>query len=307
MTLSNPISLSPAKARAVMQGVLNRLTQAIWDYDPDIMRQLTTDPHTMHTKQGIVTYHHDDSLDKALAQLHNSIHDMRVTDYVRSVTRARYVSEDMIEGQYRCWFLRNTLDVFPSFDAYMILVREDGQFRMREARNNIERGQWPYLSLSDELDGPPLKPGESLPSPFTQSDFKLFLYDISQPFIDRKIDRWAARIALPFSMVTRDGPITLSTPGDVKRNFADYLSAADKMDLDQIRRTPIDFDICDENTVMATYRTELISRGKRVETPYTSTALLHRTPDGWRMSSILNARGHHKWTGQHPNFRETMT
>ncbi len=306
MTQFDKIGLTPAKARAVMQGVLNRLTMAIWEYDPELIRAFTTDPHTIHTKQGIATFNHDQELDKALSQLHNSIHDMGVTDYVRSVTRARYVTEDMIEGQYRCWFLRDTLDVFPSFDAYMILVRETGQFRMREVRNNVARGTWPLLA-ADDPDGAPLKPGERLPMPFTQAEFDAFLDDITAPFLTRQIDRWASRMALPFSMVTAQGPVLLQSHDDLARNFADYLDAADKMALDDLRRVPLDFDICDDDTVMATYRTELRSRGTLVETPYTSTALLHRTGGTWQMSSILNARGHHKWTGQHPTLRETKT
>ena len=135
---------------------------------------------------------------------------------------------------------------------------------------------------------------------FSEEDFVQFLSDLSAPFLARDITRWRALIKLPFSMVTATGPVTLTTDADVRRNFDLYLQACDAMQLDFVHREPIGTELCEDGTVLATYRTNLMRQGKRITAPYTSTALLHPSPEGWKMSAILNARGHHAWTGRPP-------
>ena len=287
---------SDRHAARILQAVLDDLTRAIWNNDPVLLRQLTADPHTIMTKEGVKVFHHDDALDKALSAYSASIHALGVTEYERSVSRARFVGNDVIEGQYRSWFLNELRDVYPSFDAHMVLVRQGNRFVMREARNHVDHDQWPLLSEDGTASG--MVPPSA--GAFDDAEFAAFLDDISTPFSTRDITLWRARMVLPFSMVTAQGPVTLVTEEDVRRNYDLYLTAVDVLQLDTVDRMPMGFEICDENTVIATYRTELLSQGKRQAEPYTSSALLHRTPDGWKMSSIMNARGHHPWTGRKP-------
>lgn len=135
---------------------------------------------------------------------------------------------------------------------------------------------------------------------FTDADFDAFLEDISVAFMRPEFPLWLRRLLLPFSMVTADGPVTLKTEADVARNFALYLKASQAMGLNFVHRDPLRIEHCEDGSVLATYRTHLMHNATRVADPYTSTALLHPCPDGWRMSAILNARGHHTWTGRPP-------
>jgi hypothetical protein len=136
---------------------------------------------------------------------------------------------------------------------------------------------------------------------FTDADFAAFLKDISEPFTTRDISNWRARIQLPFSVVTAAGPVTMTTEAEVQQNYDLYLDASDAMGLDFVHRDPMSIEHCEDGTVLATYRTHLLRSGTRVADPYTSTALMHHHPEGWKMSAILNARGHHSWTGIHPH------
>lgn len=135
----------------------------------------------------------------------------------------------------------------------------------------------------------------------TEEEFKGFLKAISVCFVQRDFAKWEALIRLPFAMVTGDGPVLLSNREELKTNFEHYLLAMDIMQLDTVHREPIALEDCRDGTFIGTYRTELLSRGKRATDPYTSSALLHPSSQGWQMSSIMNARGHHEWTGHSPN------
>ena len=141
----------------------------------------------------------------------------------------------------------------------------------------------------------------------TPEEFRAFLDDISLCFTERNFDGWMARILLPFSMVTQQGPVLLSTRDALERNFELYLQAQETMQMDAIYRRPVSLENCHDGTWIGTYETELLSHGQRVTAPYTSSALIHGTDEGYKMSSILNARGHHPWTGTSPSIEGRLS
>ncbi|WP_238365908.1 hypothetical protein [Mesobacterium pallidum] len=139
----------------------------------------------------------------------------------------------------------------------------------------------------------------------THDDFVAFLEAISTPFINRDYAAWRRVTLIPFSMVTKDGPVALGTEEAMRRNFDNYLLACTALKLDQILRKPIRLEDCGDGTVIGTYETELLSRGHRATAPYVSSGLIHHTSEGYKLSSILNARGHHSWTGRDPKTEGT--
>jgi|TARA_E500000305_G_scaffold111816_1_gene127929 hypothetical protein len=133
-----------------------------------------------------------------------------------------------------------------------------------------------------------------------EAEFRAFLDDISTCFTTGDFDTWANRILLPFSMVQKRGPVMFQTRHELKADFDLYLQACEIMKLDEIYRRPISLEDCHDGTFIATYETQLLSHGQRATAPYTASALIHATEDGYKMSSILNALGHQAWTGTSP-------
>ncbi|MCO4843417.1 MAG: hypothetical protein KC439_11035 [Yoonia sp.] len=131
----------------------------------------------------------------------------------------------------------------------------------------------------------------------TEAEFSAFLKDISDCFISEDFGPWADRVELPFSIVTKTGPHISYTTQDLKAEFDLYILASRTMKLDLVFRTPVSIENCEDGTVIATYRTELLSHGQRMTEPFTSSALMKKTDGHWRMTAILNARGHDSWTG----------
>jgi len=134
-----------------------------------------------------------------------------------------------------------------------------------------------------------------------QQEFDTFLLDISECFITEDFGPWADRIELPFSTVTKFGPIVCYTRDELKAEFDLYVLACQTMKLDLIFRTPLSIEHCEDGTVITTYRTELLSHGQRMTDPFTSSALMKNVDGRWRMTAILNARGHLAWTGRVPH------
>lgn len=131
----------------------------------------------------------------------------------------------------------------------------------------------------------------------SNDDFKEFLDDISDCFIRRDVSAWRHRLVLPFSIITREGPVVMDTDNDVSTNFGHYLAACEAMSLSMISRRPIYLEDCADGTWLGTYETRLLANGLLATDPYVSTVLLSLDDGVVRMSSILNGRGHHEWTG----------
>lgn len=139
----------------------------------------------------------------------------------------------------------------------------------------------------------------------TKTEFQIFLDAIFDCFIAHDFAPWRDRIMLPFSLIPRVGPVILETSEELCANFDLYLQACKIMDFDQIVRAQIDLLECPDGTWIGTYEINLLGRGQRATTPYTASALLIPTEAGLRMGSVLNARGHHDETNQHPGFKPT--
>ena len=131
--------------------------------------------------------------------------------------------------------------------------------------------------------------------------FTAFLDDISTCFIEKDFAKWNCRILYPMSLITAQGPVVLSNEADARENFALYLQACTIMRLDDIYRTPISLEDCQDGSFIGTYETNLLSHGARATAPYTSSALMHVRDGRFCMKSIMNARGHHDWTGKQPD------
>jgi hypothetical protein len=131
--------------------------------------------------------------------------------------------------------------------------------------------------------------------------FEEFLDAISRCFIERDLSLWKDRVIFPFSLVTSAGPVVISTDAQLRENFDLYLAACEAMHLDEIVREPLSLDDCKDGTWIGTYETNLLSHGVRATEPYTSSALLKEVSGKFKMLSILNARGHHDWTGKQPD------
>lgn len=126
--------------------------------------------------------------------------------------------------------------------------------------------------------------------------FECFLDDISCCFIEQDVKLWMSRLTLPFTIVTKDGPTVMATDAAVKDNFDCYLKACEIMQLDLIDRTIVALEDCQDGTWLGTFKTRLLSRQILATAPYTSTALLTLQNSRFRMSSMLNGRGHTDWT-----------
>ena len=118
---------------------------------------------------------------------------------------------------------------------------------------------------------------------------------ICESFMKKDFPTWQSCVVLPFTLVVRSGALTFSTPESLRANFFGCSDHASDAGVDQMVRTALSAVDCKDGTALGTFQTELLRRGFRVYQPYTSSALFLSTPQGWKLSSILNARNAPDW------------
>lgn len=133
----------------------------------------------------------------------------------------------------------------------------------------------------------------------TEDEFQRFLDAMSGCFLRNDFAAWRAVVHLPLTIVTALGSEEFHSEEALRENFDCYFRAYSIMALDEIYRRPISVELCPDGLILGTYETNLLRRGQRVVDPFKSSLLLHPEGAGYRVSSILNARGHREWTQAH--------
>lgn len=86
------------------------------------------------------------------------------------------------------------------------------------------------------------------------TEFGQFLSEISVGFVGRDVQKWRRWLILPFSIVTRDGPIPMATEAEVEQNSHHYLTASKIMQLDWIDRHPVGLEDCYDGTWLGPFK-----------------------------------------------------
>ncbi|MBT55227.1 MAG: hypothetical protein CMF72_17735 [Mameliella sp.] len=134
----------------------------------------------------------------------------------------------------------------------------------------------------------------------TATEFERCQDGLPEQFVTGDIGQRRARSMPPFSKVTGCDTVTLAIVPDAPQSFDPYLGTYEAMALARVAREPLRFENCADGTGLTSFRMNLMRKGQRITDPFTSTAFLHPTGEGWQMSANLNVRDHHAWTGRHP-------
>ena len=112
--------------------------------------------------------------------------------------------------------------------------------------------------------------------------FQAFWDRISICWTDRDFQSWVNHIALPFTLITRNGQLNNDPIESLKK-------------ISQIIRKVTVIEVSEEDTLIGSYQTQMFAGDRRVVGRYTSSAMLDYDGKTWWISSIMNALGHRDW------------
>lgn len=122
-----------------------------------------------------------------------------------------------------------------------------------------------------------------------------YLDRISDCWVTGDFDTWEASVVLPFSLVAKSGTSTSNTVEALRAEFEFYVEMIKGYGVtDIIRRAELAEPIDDEQLI-GTYETHILSNGRRITDPYTSSVLLKKVNQEWRAATVMNAIGRTGW------------
>ncbi|MDG1505979.1 MAG: hypothetical protein P8Q19_07335 [Planktomarina sp.] len=125
--------------------------------------------------------------------------------------------------------------------------------------------------------------------------FQAFWDRISICWTDRDFQSWVNHIALPFTLITRNGQLNNDFIESLKKDCDLYRQALDTLKIPQIIRKVTVIEVSEEDTLIGSYQTQMFAGDRRVVGRYTSSAMLDYDGKTWWISSIMNALGHRDW------------
>lgn len=136
--------------KAVYQNWLDETSNALMAGDTAAFTKAVSLPFVMRTVVDVTV---QETLDDVLEDAENVVDALRsqqVTDYVRLVKRARYLTEDLIEGWHTTYVLRGAINVVAPYGNRMLMARIDGVWKVCEAEHELNGHRVPLMLLRSE-------------------------------------------------------------------------------------------------------------------------------------------------------------
>ena len=99
-------------------------------------------------------------------------------------------------------------------------------------------------------------------------------------------DDFAACVALPYQIEVEGATVVCETREDLKKTYLNAHQHLTQLGVTLLHRDCIAVDFKDDDTIVSTHETRLLSRGLLVDDPYPAMQTLVRGDDGvWRVQS----------------------
>ena len=120
------------------------------------------------------------------------------------------------------------------------------------------------------------------------SEFAAFLEDMSQSMMADDFQLWRSRLRMPLCLALPSGSRIIRSESEACNLFLGCVAALGIQGVDRIIRRPVELGVCEDGIVLASFETQLLSRGTRAHGPFESSVLLHPARRGLVASSMLN-------------------
>lgn len=129
--------------RKIYQATLDALSAAVLQGDVAVARQLIKLPWTVRTLTATLVIDTDAALVAGLLTYTATLQAQRVTDYIRIVRSADYLSPEAIAGSHTTHTLRGAVVVVPPYENRMVLHLDRGDWRVVVADHDMVNDRWP--------------------------------------------------------------------------------------------------------------------------------------------------------------------
>ena len=125
--------------------------------------------------------------------------------------------------------------------------------------------------------------------------FQTWLDAASAAFITDRFDDYRQLVTLPLEMTSDHSTVVMSTDDMLRQVFDQYLDLMRSQHATDLIRTARDARFDAEDTVVGTYRTDILRQGQRIMDPFLSSLMLRRSAGVWRATHLTSGLPQAHW------------
>lgn len=128
-----------------------------------------------------------------------------------------------------------------------------------------------------------------------------YLDEVAACVMANDFSGYAARISLPFFLLTESASLVVTTTDDLRAGFDDFQGTLRLQHVTDMIRLADSAAALGANLISGSYATHLLSSAHRAVSPFRSQIILRRAQGIWRAAAITNSLCNQRWPILVPN------
>jgi hypothetical protein len=286
----------------IYQNWLDVVTTAIMENDDETLLAWFGRPVVMRTADAEMLIETDEDLCKDFETLRWGLKTQGVTNYIRLVEKARYLSEDYIEGWHVSHMLRGAIAVVPPYRNRVVLHRDGEIWRCTEADHQLSNGHFPIdlprvdlNAFEDTWSGPlaDIRATHARAEPLYQA----FCAELDKSNNTQDTQYWCSLYAFPLSVHLTNIDRRVTDPSDLEAFFDHFQEILTANPGSEFRRTVKYAEFLGADRVVGYHDATIFLGDKILFGPVRSRMILKIHGDAWKCSSVTNSISNREFPG----------
>lgn len=288
-------------ALTIYQDALDVLSNAIIREDTATLLARVKLPHLWRTLNHEVVVETPEDLIDGMVTFGRAIKGLGATNLVRLATDAAFLGDRYIAGHHVTHTLKDAVPVIDSYANRMVLIQEDGVWKLLEIESMLENPHWPIYIPRVQKDAN--RPHAFQPRQHDARKLAVAPLTIYQTFIDalsranndNDFDLYCSYLMLPYSSHTEAADNIISTVEEVRAFFDQVRRTLDEKGCDRLVRRAESAEFVSADLICGYHATEFYAGETCVFGPIKSRIVLIRKGTDWYIKSVTNSLSNSKF------------
>lgn len=287
---------------SIYQVWLDKVSAAVLDFDPVVLRAAFRLPFLVRTSHAESLCETEADLLNDIETFGNSLKTMGATHYIRLVGKARYISEDYVEGWHTTHTLRGAVTVLPSYKSRTVLQRRDDRWQVTEAEHQLSNASFPIAmprvdeaSFEDKWTDP--LPDVRATHARAEPIYQAYLDMLDATVAKGDFDSWTALFTYPHTAHFDNVDHVNGCPSDCRDFFAALLATLAASGPARLVRTTKYAEFVGNNRIVGYHDAIGVANDETVFGPVQSRMILELDGDTWKCSSVTNSVSNDSYPG----------
>ncbi|MCV3270538.1 hypothetical protein [Roseobacter sinensis] len=288
-------------ALTVYQETLDILSRALMEGDWEVAQARIKLPHLQRTQSIEIVVETAEDLIIGLTAFRDALLGRGATHLVRLATDAEFMSENYLSGHHVTHTLNNAVPVVESYANRMVLLREDGLWKVLEVECMLDNPHWPIHiphvhregARPDALKSPENDARRQSVDPLTI--YQSFIDEMSEANTEDDFEAYCNCLLFPYSSHTESLDTIISTPDEVRPFFDMLRQEMRDRGADRLERRAERAEFISSDLICGYHATDFYAGEVSVFGPIKSRMVLKRQGTTWHLKSVTNSLSNNRF------------